>query len=103
MAAVRERVLREAAAVGLLLGALLVVVALLSHSPLDPSPFHASTLRSTPENLAGWLGATLSAALFSFIGVTAFVLPVAAAVIGWRLLRQSPMANPRIAGIGWAA
>ncbi len=103
VAAVRERVLREAAAVGLLLGALLVVVALLSHSPLDPSPFHASTLRSAPENLAGWLGATLSAALFSFIGVTAFVLPVAAAVIGWRLLRQSPMANPRIAGIGWAA
>jgi len=99
----RERVLREAAAVALLLGALLVVVALLSHSPLDPSPFHASTLRSTPENLAGWLGATLSAALFSFIGVTAFVIPVAAAVIGWRLLRQSPMANPRIAGIGWAA
>ena len=103
MAAVRERVLREAAAVGLLLGALLLVVALLSHSPLDPSPFHASTLRSTPENLAGWLGATLSAALFSFIGVTAFVLPVASAVIGWRLLRQSPIANPRIAGIGWAA
>ncbi len=99
----RERVLREAAAVGLLLGALLVVVALLSHSPLDPSPFHASTLRSSPENLAGWLGATLSAALFSFIGVTAFILPVAAAVIGWRLLRQSPMANPRIAGVGWAA
>jgi len=85
------------------LGALLVVLALLSHSPLDPSPFHASTLRSSPENLAGWLGATLSAALFSFIGVTAFVLPVAATVIGWRLLRQSPMANPRIAGIGWAA
>ncbi len=99
----RERVLREAAAVALLLGALLVAVALLSHSPLDPSPFHASTLRSAPENLAGWLGATLSAALFSFIGVTAFVLPVAAAVIGWRLLRQSPMANPRIAGIGWVA
>ena len=97
----RERVFREAAAVALLLGALLVVVALLSHSPLDPSPFHASTLRESPQNLAGWLGATLSAALFSFIGVTAFVLPVAAAVLGWRLLRQSPMANPRLAAVGW--
>jgi len=41
----RDRVVREAAAVALLLGALLVAVALLSHSPLDPSPFHASTLR----------------------------------------------------------
>ena len=27
--------------------------------------------------------------------------PVAAAVLGWRLLRQSPMANPRIAAAGW--
>lgn len=98
----RERVVREAAAVALLLGALLLVVALLSHSPLDPSPFHASTLRSSPHNLAGWLGATLSAALFNFIGVTSFLLPVAAAVVGWRLLRQSPMASPRLAGAGWA-
>jgi len=97
----RERVVREAIAVALLLGALLVAVALLSHSPIDPSPFHASTLRESPRNLAGWLGATLSAALFSFIGVTAFVLPVAAAVLGWRLLRQSPMANPRLAAAGW--
>jgi S-DNA-T family DNA segregation ATPase FtsK/SpoIIIE len=97
----RERVVREAIAVALLLGALLVTVALLSHSPVDPSPFHASTLRESPQNLAGWLGATLSAALFSFIGVTAFVLPVAAAVLGWRLLRQSPMANPRLAAVGW--
>ncbi len=97
----RERVVREAIAVALLLGALLVAVALLSHSPIDPSPFHASTLRESPENLAGWLGATLSAALFSFIGVTAFVLPIAAAVLGWRLLRQSPMASPRLAAAGW--
>ncbi len=98
----RERVIREAVAVALLLGSLLLVVALLSHSPIDPSPFHASTLRSSPSNLAGWLGATLSAALFSFIGITAFVLPIAAAVFGWRLLRQSPMANPRLVGAGWA-
>ena len=98
----RERVVREAAAVALLLGALLIAVALISHSPLDPSPFHSSTLRESPHNLAGWLGATLSAALFSFIGITAFLLPVAGAVVGWRLLRQSPMANPRLAAIGWA-
>jgi S-DNA-T family DNA segregation ATPase FtsK/SpoIIIE len=97
----RERVIREAVAVALLLGALLVAVALLSHSPIDPSPFHASTLRESPQNLAGWLGATLSAALFSFIGITAFVLPLAAVVLGWRLLRQSPMANPRLAAAGW--
>jgi S-DNA-T family DNA segregation ATPase FtsK/SpoIIIE len=97
----RERVVREAVAVALLLGALLIAVALVSHSPMDPSPFHATTLRESPQNLAGWLGSTLSAALFNFIGVTAFVLPIAAAVLGWRLLRRSPMANPRLAAAGW--
>ncbi len=97
----RHRVVREAVAVALLLGALLIAVALVSHSPLDPSPFHASTLRDTSNNLAGWLGAALSAALFSFFGLTAFVLPVAAAVLGWRLLRQSPIVNPRLAAAGW--
>ena len=97
----RERVVREAIAVALLLGALLVLVALITHSPMDPSPFHASTLRSSPDNLAGWLGATLSAGLFSFIGVTAFLLPVAAVVLGWRLLRQSPITNPKLTAVGW--
>ncbi len=97
----RERVIREALAVALLLGALLVLVALVSHSPIDPSPFFSSD-RETPVNLAGWLGATVSALLFKFIGVTAFVVPLAAAVVGWRLLRQAPMVNPGIVAIGWA-
>ena len=98
----RDRVLREAGAVALLLGAVLVAVALLSHSPMDPSPFHASTLRSSPNNWAGWLGATLSAALLSLIGVTAFLLPPLAAVMGWRILRQRPLANLRLTLAGWA-
>ncbi len=98
----RDRVLREAGAVALLLGAVLVAVALLSHSPMDPSPFHASTLRSSPNNWAGWLGATLSAALLSLIGVTAFLLPPLAAVMGWRMLRQKPSANPGLTLAGWA-
>ena len=98
----RERVVREAVAVALLLGALLLAVALVSHSPLDPSPFHASTERTTPANLAGWLGAALSAALFALIGVTAFLLPLAAAVLGWRLLRQAPIVSPRLIGFGLA-
>jgi S-DNA-T family DNA segregation ATPase FtsK/SpoIIIE len=97
----RERVVREAIAVALLLGSLLVAVALLSHSPIDPSPLHSSTMRESPDNLAGWLGAALSAALFSFFGLTAFLLPIAGAVFGWRLLRQAPMVNPRLTAIGW--
>jgi S-DNA-T family DNA segregation ATPase FtsK/SpoIIIE len=98
----RDRVLREAGAVALLLGAILVAVALVSHSPLDPSPFHASTLRSSPVNWAGWLGATLSAALLAVIGVTAFLLPPVGAALGWRILRQRPLENARLTMIGWA-
>jgi S-DNA-T family DNA segregation ATPase FtsK/SpoIIIE len=96
----RERVVREAVAVALLLGALLLLFALASHSPHDPSPF-LSNGRETPVNLAGWLGATVSALLFKFIGVTAFVVPLAAAIVGWRLLRQSLIANPGVVAAGW--
>jgi S-DNA-T family DNA segregation ATPase FtsK/SpoIIIE len=97
----RDRVLREAGAVALLLGSILVAVALLSHSPMDPSPFHASTEHSSPANWAGWLGATLSAALLSLIGLAALLLPPIGAVLGWRVLRQRPLANPSLTLIGW--
>ncbi len=97
----RDRVLREAGGVALVLGAILVAVALLSHSPMDPSPFHASTERVSPANWAGWLGATLSAALLSLIGLTALLLPPIGAVLGWRILRQRPLENPSLALTGW--
>ncbi len=98
----RDRILREAGAVALLLGAILVAVALVSHSPMDPSPFHASSLRSNPINWAGWLGATLSAALLSLIGVTAFLLPPIGVTLGWRILRQRPLENPTVTLVGWS-
>ena len=97
----RDRVLREAGGVALVLGSILVAVALLSHSPMDPSPFHASTERTSPVNWAGWLGATLSAALFNLVGLTALLLPVIGVVMGWRILRQRPLENPSLALIGW--
>jgi len=97
----RDRVIRETGAVALLLGSILVAVALVSHSPMDPSPFHASTLRTNPSNWAGWLGATVSAALFSLIGVTAFLLPVLGGVLGWRVLRQRPLENSSLTLTGW--
>ncbi len=97
-----RRILREAAAVGLLLAAVLLAVALASHSPLDPSPLHLSSLRDRPANLAGWLGASLSAALVSLIGLSSVLVPVVAGVFGWRLLRERPVAYPRLVAAGWA-
>ncbi len=97
----RERVLREALAVGLLLGAVLLAVALGSHSPLDPSPLHLSSARETPANLAGWLGAAVSAAALALLGLPALLLPVLAAAVGWRMLRGRPFAYPRLLALGW--
>ena len=48
------------------------------------------------ENLAKSVGLAGIGIFLAFIGITAFVLPIAAAVVGWRLLRQSPMANPTL-------
>jgi S-DNA-T family DNA segregation ATPase FtsK/SpoIIIE len=97
-----DRLLREITAVALLLGALLLTVALVTHSPVDPSPFHVSSERESPENLVGWLGSTLSAALFNLIGVTTFLLPVLGAVIGWWMLRERRVNDPRAIATGWS-
>ncbi len=96
-----ERIVRETVAVGLLLTAVLLVVALVSYSPLDPSPLHVSTVRDHPANLAGWLGATLSAGLIGLIGLAAILVPVLAAVGGWRMLHGARLRSPRLAAAGW--
>jgi S-DNA-T family DNA segregation ATPase FtsK/SpoIIIE len=97
----RDRVLREALAIALVLGSILVAVALVTHSPQDPSPFYASTMRSSPENLAGWLGATVSAGLLGFFGVAAFLLPPLGLIAGWRMVRERPLINPPVTITGW--
>jgi S-DNA-T family DNA segregation ATPase FtsK/SpoIIIE len=88
-------------AVGLIFGSVLAAIALLSHSPLDPSPLHASTLRDDPVNLAGALGAALSAVLYGLFGIVALVLPVVGLVVGWRMLRDRPLEHPKAAMVGW--
>ncbi|MCU0303017.1 MAG: DNA translocase FtsK 4TM domain-containing protein [Thermoanaerobaculales bacterium] len=97
----RERLVSEMIAVGLIFGSVLAATALLSHSPLDPSPLHASTLRGDPVNLAGALGAALSALLFGLLGVVALVLPVVGLAVGWRMLRDRPVEHPKAAALGW--
>jgi len=100
---VRERIVRETIGVGLLLAAVLLLIALLSHSPLDPSPFHVSSLRETPHNLVGWLGATLSAALLGLAGLPSIVLPFVLGVLGWRQLRGVVTELPALVSTGWGA
>ncbi len=93
--------LRDVVAGSLLLVALLTTVALVSHSPLDPSPFHYSSERVAPENLAGRLGATVSAILFDLIGLTAFLIPPLMALLGWYMMRDKSLERPRATYSGW--
>ena len=46
-----RRQIREIVAVVLAGSALLMTASLLSHSPVDPSPFHTSTLSSRPDKI----------------------------------------------------
>jgi S-DNA-T family DNA segregation ATPase FtsK/SpoIIIE len=96
-----ERTLREIAAVALILGAVLMAVALASHHPMDPSPFHTETAHDTPQNLVGWLGASLSASLLGVFGLSACLFPFLAGILGWSLLRQQIPESLKWVGIGW--
>jgi S-DNA-T family DNA segregation ATPase FtsK/SpoIIIE len=92
---------RELIAVALVLGAVLLTCALASYSPLDPSPFYASSERSRPSNLAGWLGAVLSATLFHLFGVTAALVPALVLGFAWKMLRSWPPRRPGACVAGW--
>ena len=97
----RDRLISEMIAVGLIFSSILLAAALLSHSPLDPSPLHASTLRDGPVNLAGPLGAALSALFYGLFGIVVLILPPIGIVAGWRLLRGREFEHPKIAVAGW--
>ncbi len=96
-----ETVRREVGGVAVGGVALLLLVSLLSHSPLDPSPLHATSPPSKPVNLAGPLGAAVSDLLFRFFGLAALLLPVVAGVFAVRLLRGRRSEQPRRLAAGW--
>lgn len=90
--------------VGLLLAAALVLLAgsLLSYHPLDPSVLHRVADESArTHNLIGPMGAQIAGLCFSFLGLTALLLPVFLAIAAWRRLkgRESPKSMARVLGI----
>jgi S-DNA-T family DNA segregation ATPase FtsK/SpoIIIE len=72
----------------LVVGAVLLA-AVLSYHPLDPSVFNpVDADEARPRNLIGPVGAQVAAILFELIGVSAILAPVFLLLAGWRRVRH---------------
>ncbi|MCZ6507578.1 MAG: DNA translocase FtsK, partial [Acidobacteria bacterium] len=89
---------REVVGILLALAALLLLAALVSHQPADPSSLSRSTDAVAARNWIGPVGAQISAWALSFVGIAALVVPLFLAVAAWRRLR--PSKPPKVIGRG---
>jgi S-DNA-T family DNA segregation ATPase FtsK/SpoIIIE len=82
--------------------ALLLVLALASYSPLDPSWNSASALTGShaARNWIGVVGAYVADALLQFFGVAAFLLVIFPALLGLRWFRSSRVQSPIAKSLG---
>jgi len=82
--------------------ALLLFLAVVSYSPLDPSLNSASVLTDTraARNWIGIVGAITSDVLLQFLGIGAFLLPGLVAVLGIRWFRSRQVQYPLAKCVG---
>ncbi|CAI3941757.1 DNA segregation ATPase FtsK/SpoIIIE or related protein (FtsK) (PDB:2IUT) [Commensalibacter communis] len=66
--------------------ALLLIVALISYNPADPS-FNTSSTQS-PTNLLGYIGAHLSDMLIQWVGIASFFPVIVFMAWGWRIIKH---------------
>src|SRR5512146_1614085 len=80
----------------LCVSALLLFLALISYSPLDPSLNSASVLTGSrvARNWIGIAGAVSADLMLQFFGLAAFLLPVFAAGLGIRWFRSRKVVSP---------
>ncbi len=76
----------EAIGVLLLALSLAVLLSLISYDPLDPA-WNVVTTRLRAMNWIGSVGAWIADLLFQVFGLSAFLIPLLLATIGWRTLR----------------
>jgi S-DNA-T family DNA segregation ATPase FtsK/SpoIIIE len=86
-----KRRLMELAGAGLLLGALAMLLALLSYDPADPSANVATN--APPANLMGWTGAFVADWALKLTGLAALLLVILPGAWGARLIRHRPIAR----------
>jgi DNA segregation ATPase FtsK/SpoIIIE, S-DNA-T family len=97
----REDVVREVAGYVLVLTALLLLLALLSYHPLDPSPFSAGS--DEIRNLLAHVGAAVAGVLVTLFGLPALLLPAVLMIAGWRWLRGHTIDSPGLQAAAWTA
>jgi S-DNA-T family DNA segregation ATPase FtsK/SpoIIIE len=97
-----NRRLNELVGFLLCVSALLLFLALVSYSPLDPSFNSASTLTGAhaARNWVGIVGAVGSDLMLQAFGVGAFLLPVFPAMLGLRWFRSRRVQNPIAKALG---
>ena len=92
----RNRRVNELVGLLLLVASLLLLLALLSYTPTDPSLNTAGGYLSgrPAHNWAGLMGAGISDLLLQSEGLAAFLLPILFAGLGWVWLRSRPALSP---------
>ncbi|MHB1021567.1 MAG: DNA translocase FtsK [Acidobacteriaceae bacterium] len=98
----RSRRLNEILGLTVLVTAGLLLLALASYTPSDPSlnTVGAYAAGRPAHNWTGLVGAYLSDAMLQMIGVAAFLLPLALAALGLAWMRSRPAGSPLAKGIG---
>jgi S-DNA-T family DNA segregation ATPase FtsK/SpoIIIE len=92
----KNRRLNELVGLLMLVAGLLLLLSLVSYTPLDPSLDTAGGYLSgrPAHNWAGLLGAGISDLLLQTEGVSAFLLPLLVGALGWTWLRSRPAGSP---------
>ena len=93
---VRHSRLNEIVAVILLALSVLIFLCLISYNTSDPTFNTASSQKV--QNWIGVVGANVAEALFSAVGIVAYIFPALLALIAWRVF-QSESLRPRISQI----
>ena len=99
MARSREEITREVAGYLLGLMGVLVLLAVVTYHPLDPSLFAAGS--DVVHNLLSWGGAAIAGIVVGLLGALAPAVPVTMMVIGWRWLHGRELESPAVVGTAW--
>ncbi len=100
MARAKEEITREVAGYLLALIGILILLAVVTYHPLDPSLFAAGS--DVVHNLLSHGGAAIAGILVGLLGLSALAVPVIMVVVGWHWLRGKELASPGIQGASWA-